>query len=285
MSAPFFSIITATYNAAAVLPRLLDSLTAQTCRDFELIIQDGASTDATATVADACRGRLPALVIASEPDTGIYDAWNKALTRARGEWVLFLGADDRLAGSDTLERVRERLTGIGPEKTFAAGAVEMELPGGRAGQRVFSEIAGATAALSQGIPAPHSALFHRRSLFHTHIFDTRFRISGDYEFLCRAWKSDNQAVQLDMLVTRMGWGGLSSRPQAAFVTRWEYAKAASRHFSRRAWTLRRLKILAGGLLIAGLCRLMGPVRAARALDRLRVLRGLPPCWGSGAGHE
>ena len=285
MSAPLFSIITATRNAAAVLPRLLDSLAGQTCRDFELIVQDGASTDATTAVAEACRERLPALAVVSEPDAGIYDAWNKALPRAGGEWILFLGADDRLAAEDTLARCKERLAGIGLEKIFAAGAVEMELPGGRAGQRVFPEIAGAADALWQSIPAPHSALFHRRSLFHTHAFDTSFRISGDYEFLCRAWKSDSQALQLDVLVTRMGWGGLSSRPQAAFLTRWEYAKAAFRHFPRRAWTLRRFRVLAGGLLIAGFCRLVGPSRAARALDRLRVLRGLPPCWGSGVEYE
>ena len=283
-SDPFFSIITATRNAAATLPRLLESLAGQTCRDFELLVQDGASQDDTLSTAEARRDGLPALAIASEPDAGVYDAWNKALPRARGEWVLFLGADDRLAAEDTLARCKELLAGLGPEKIFAAGAVEMELPGGHAGQRVFPEIAGAVATLSRGIPAPHSALFHRRSLFHTHIFDTHFRISGDYEFLCRAWKNDSQALQLDMLVTRMGWGGLSSRPQAAFLTRWEYAKAASRHFSR-TWTLQRFKVLAGGLLIAALCRLMGPSRAARVLDRLRVLRGLPPCWGSGVGYE
>ena len=123
MSVPFFTIITATRNAAAALQRLLDSLAGQTCRDFELVLQDGASTDGTTAVAEACRGRLPALVVASEPDAGIYDAWNKALQRAAGEWILFLGADDRLAAEDTLARCKERLAGIGPEKVFAAGAV------------------------------------------------------------------------------------------------------------------------------------------------------------------
>jgi glycosyltransferase involved in cell wall biosynthesis len=64
---PFFTIITATYNAAATLPRLLDSLAAQTCRDFELVIQDGASTDATAAIAEAYRERLcrPSLLFRS----------------------------------------------------------------------------------------------------------------------------------------------------------------------------------------------------------------------------
>ena len=85
---PLFTIITAAYNAAATLPRLLDSLAGQTCRDFELIIQDGASKDDTVAMAESYRHKLPALSLASEPDTGIYDAWNKALSRVRGEWVL-----------------------------------------------------------------------------------------------------------------------------------------------------------------------------------------------------
>ena len=85
------TIITATYNATATLPRLLESLATQTCQDFELIIQDGASKDDTVAVAESYRHRLPALSLASEPDTGIYDAWNKALSRVRGEWVLVFG--------------------------------------------------------------------------------------------------------------------------------------------------------------------------------------------------
>ncbi|MDR3362753.1 MAG: glycosyltransferase [Desulfovibrio sp.] len=78
---PFFTIITATRNAAATLPRLLDFLACQTCRDFELVIQDGASTDGTVGLAEAYRDLLPALSLDSAPDRGIYDAWNKALGR------------------------------------------------------------------------------------------------------------------------------------------------------------------------------------------------------------
>ncbi|MDR0467100.1 MAG: glycosyltransferase, partial [Deltaproteobacteria bacterium] len=83
---PFFSVITATRNAGATLPRLLESLASQTCRDFELIIQDGASTDDTLAIVEAWRERLPALSPASGPDMGVSDAWNRALPRIRGQW-------------------------------------------------------------------------------------------------------------------------------------------------------------------------------------------------------
>ena len=65
---PFFSVITSTYNAAATLPRLLDSLSAQTCRDFNWIVQDGASTDATMEIVEHYRPRLPAVLEKNKKD-------------------------------------------------------------------------------------------------------------------------------------------------------------------------------------------------------------------------
>src|SRR5688500_8811110 len=91
---PRFSIITSTFNAAAALPSTAQSLARQTCRDFEWIVMDAASRDGTAEVARGFGELVTTLV--SEPDRGIYDAWNKALPRLRGEWVLFLGAGDSL---------------------------------------------------------------------------------------------------------------------------------------------------------------------------------------------
>ena len=91
---PFFTIITSTYNAAATLPRLLDSLASQTCRDFNWIVQDGASSDATIQIVEQYRDRLPEVLADSGKDSGIYDAWNKAIDRWQdkmGEWVLFFG--------------------------------------------------------------------------------------------------------------------------------------------------------------------------------------------------
>ena len=73
---PCFTIITSTWNAAATLPRLLDSLAAQTCRDFNWIVQDGASSDATLDIVERYRDRLPEILTAGGRDNGIYDAWN-----------------------------------------------------------------------------------------------------------------------------------------------------------------------------------------------------------------
>ena len=103
-----------TFNAAKTLPRTLESLEKQTLRHFQHIVMDGASTDETIALAQAYRQRNPDLLIniVSEPDNGLYDAMNKALKMADGQYVVFLNAGDALHAPDTLSHV-ERMTHMG----------------------------------------------------------------------------------------------------------------------------------------------------------------------------
>src|SRR5690606_28477124 len=111
--AMLISIIIATRNAAATLPRCLDSIRAQTWRDFEVLVMDGGSTDGTVEVL---RGSADIVTLwRSAPDKGVFDAWNKALAHARGEWICFLGADDRLWDPGALERLVPYLRQAMPE--------------------------------------------------------------------------------------------------------------------------------------------------------------------------
>ena len=86
---PAISVITVTFNAAALLPGLMDSLRTQTDRDFEWVVVDGASTDGTVALLNSSGDILSHWI--SEPDFGIYDAMNKALQMARGEYYLVMG--------------------------------------------------------------------------------------------------------------------------------------------------------------------------------------------------
>lgn len=98
-SGPLISIITITYNAAPVIRPTLESLNAQTFRDFEHLVIDGASKDDTVSiVSEMC----PDSIIRSEPDRGLYDAMNKGLRAAKGKYLLFLNAGDALHTPDTL---------------------------------------------------------------------------------------------------------------------------------------------------------------------------------------
>lgn len=88
------SIITATYNAAEHLPRLIESLLAQTDQDFEWVVADGGSTDGTLELLEQARPKFKRLIVDSRPDFGIYDALNRAIKLASGDYYVVLGADD-----------------------------------------------------------------------------------------------------------------------------------------------------------------------------------------------
>ncbi|MBF0188890.1 MAG: glycosyltransferase, partial [Magnetococcales bacterium] len=194
---PTFSVIIATKNASCTLARCVDSVLSQTFESFELIIQDGESTDGTleclATYDD------PRLTIHSEPDESIYQAWNRALEQATGEWICFLGADDYYWSTDVLSRLhphcrRARQSGI----RFVYGSIHavngvppvvlstLGKPWESARQRFVHEMS-----------VPHPGSLHHRDLFHDHgQFDPSFKIVGDYDFLLRelprraAWFAD-----------------------------------------------------------------------------------------------
>lgn len=92
---PRISVITVTFNAASVLQGLIDSLRAQTDRDFEWVVVDGASTDGTIEIINSATDLVSKSI--SEPDCGIYDAMNKAVKTACGDYYVVCGADDRLS--------------------------------------------------------------------------------------------------------------------------------------------------------------------------------------------
>ena len=98
-----FSIITVTYNAAKVLRPTLDSVKAQSFRDFEYLVIDGASSDDTLQLVEDAG--IATTSVWSEPDKGLYDAMNKALKKAKGEYLIFLNAGDAFATLETLARI------------------------------------------------------------------------------------------------------------------------------------------------------------------------------------
>ena len=106
-----FSIITCTYNAESVLQRTLDSVMKQTCCNVEHLIIDGKSKDKTLAMVKAYKHKNDVgesaheIRVFSEPDKGLYDAMNKALEHATGDYIVFLNAGDRLHGPDTLQQV------------------------------------------------------------------------------------------------------------------------------------------------------------------------------------
>ena len=100
---PLFSIITVTWNAAAVIKPTLQSVQRQTSSDYEMLIIDGASTDETLDIVR--QASIASLRVFSEPDKGLYDAMNKGISRARGRYLIFLNAGDAFADDAVLARM------------------------------------------------------------------------------------------------------------------------------------------------------------------------------------
>lgn len=183
---PLLSIVIPTMNSSAVLGGALQSLAQQTCRDFEVIISDGASTDATQAIAQDLQAGLPHLRIDSQRDSGVYDAINRGVALSRGEWFLVLGSDDRLHASDTLAAVAAQLrAGDGAQLVY--GDVRMMAvnkcvaPGARYAGPLSLKRMFRTNICQQ-------AIFYRRTLFDTlGGFDLRYKLYADWDFNLRAF--------------------------------------------------------------------------------------------------
>lgn len=216
IESPPLSIITATLDAAEQFSHTLRSVAAQTGARFEWIVADGGSKDGTVGLLRS----HPQLITRwlSEPDAGIYDAWNKACARARGEWLLFLGAGDELVAPDTLASFLPYLALAYPAHDLVYGRMWYISPVAR----VDMEEVGAPWSAMMGrwelcrpVLPPHPALFHHRSLFEGgRRFDTRFKLAGDSHFLLKhAMRKTPLFVPLP--VVRAPVGGVSLNLRSA----------------------------------------------------------------------
>lgn len=277
---PFLSCIIASYNAQNMLPILFGSLKKQNLQHVEIIVQDGGSTDGTLALLDDLRRTVPNINVDSGPDNGIYDAWNKALRRISGNWVLFLGADDRLTGDASLERAVHMLRALPEDVTYLATPVVVT-PDAATSISLYADnllwpALPLERTLPQGMALPHQGLFHRSTLFQGRSFDASFRIAGDYDFLARTHMLGRVEVWDEPLVC-MAAGGVSSALDTLWRCEQEQLRISRRYFPRAVpWKL--YARFARSLLCAGLARVLGPGAAAGAANALRRLRGRPPLW-------
>jgi glycosyltransferase len=210
------TIITVAYNSARTIGDTLDSVAAQTHPDIEHIVIDGASSDDTLAIVRARGARLARLV--SEPDHGIYDAMNKGLALASGDFVGFLNADDMLVSMDIISSVAAAAAKPG------IGAVCGDLVYVRQDQpdsvvRVWRCGAFARSRLRFGWMPPHPTLYVQRGLLaELGLFDTRLRIAADYDFILRYLNHPGmQVAYVPKVLVKMRLGGASNRSLRAVL--------------------------------------------------------------------
>lgn len=188
-----FSIITCTYNAESVLQRTLDSVLEQTYSHVEHIIVDGASTDATLDRVEAYKQKSDAedwcheVRVKSEPDRGLYDAMNKGIQRATGQYVLFLNAGDTFPSADTLELVAESVgEGEEPPAVLYGDTDVVDDEGRFLRHRRLSPPRRLTwRSFMKGMLICHQAFYARTDLAKATPYDLHYRFSADVDWCIR----------------------------------------------------------------------------------------------------
>jgi len=172
---PTVTIIIATYNAERHVSACLASIASQTFGDKEVVVVDGGSTDRTIELLEAAD--VENLRWVSEADNGIYDALNKGVSMAKGRWLYFLGADDRLLPG--FSELADKLT---DENTVYYGNSE---PSARLPQGAFSNYRLAKYCMN------HQSILYPAQVFEKYKYDLMYNVFADYALNIQVWGDRN----------------------------------------------------------------------------------------------
>lgn len=204
---PKFSIITVTYNAASVIVPTLESVRAQTYSNYEYILVDGGSKDDTVAIAKASSIEFAHII--SERDKGIYDAMNKGIALATGDYLCFLNAGDAFYAPDTLQTIADAI------------ADEKELPDVLYGEtaevdenRNFVRMRRLQAperldwrSFRNGMLVCHQAFYARRDI--APMYDLKYRLSADVDWCIKVMKRSKKMVNVNATVVNYLQNGIS----------------------------------------------------------------------------
>lgn len=180
---PKFSIITCTYNAGHTLERTLRSVREQTYTNYEIIVVDGASQDGTLEIA---RKYEPDKLI-SEPDRGLYDAMNKGIKAATGDYLIFLNAGDKFHSADTLQQAAATLDGT--EDVIYGQTALVDNDGQFIGMRHHTAPERLDwQSFKDGMLVCHQAFWARRGIAAATPYDLKYRYSADVDWCIRVMK-------------------------------------------------------------------------------------------------
>lgn len=200
-----FSIITVSYNNLAGLEATRDSLRAQTCRDFEWIIVDGGSTDGTQEALQRWQHETAAVI--SERDAGPYDAMNKGLDLARGEYVLFINSGDALAGADALRQLSE-VTARKSYDFIYGDSIEQQSGGGE-----FYKKSRSHHFVWWGMFTHHQAMAYRTEFLRgfNPAYDLGFLVGADLDLTWRILKKSRKIKKVNFAIGRFAPAGISAQ--------------------------------------------------------------------------
>ena len=204
------SVITVCYNAVQGIEKTIMSVLEQTYSDIEYIVIDGGSVDGTLDVIRKYKDKVSYYV--SEPDNGIYDAMNKGVRTATGEWITFLNAGDHYYSNTSVEDVFSHE--ILPDTDVVYGFQVHSYDYGKFVRKRLP-----LTFFNSGMPFGHESSFVRSGVMKRIGFDTSYRIAADYNFFYKLYVSGNKFQPMDAIVTDFeSMEGVSSSAKTTLLT-------------------------------------------------------------------
>ena len=210
------SVITACFNSVSTIRDTIESVLSQDYSYIEYIIIDGASTDGTTDIINFYKDKISTFI--SEPDQGIYDALNKGINLATGDIIGFLHADDVYTNNKVISKVvsflnQTRLDGCYGDLVYVnKNNINQIVRYWRSGDYRKQRF-------KTGWMPPHPTLFLKKSIYEKYgLFNEKFQISADYEFIIRTLYKNNVTVgYIPEVLVKMRLGGESNRNIKSFI--------------------------------------------------------------------
>lgn len=237
------SLITAAYNSAGTIKDTVKSVEMQTYQDIEYILVDGGSKDDTVDIVKNTSSRLAKCV--SEPDKGIYDAYNKGLAMASGEVIGYINSDDFYCSNDVIEKVMSVFEDPNVDVVYA-DLVYVDWDDTDKILRHWKSKDYVEGDFSKAFVCAHPTLFVRKSVYdEAGGYDLTYRLAADYEFILRIFhKYKVRSVYLPKILVRMRAGGATGESASAIKKQnVEIFSALERHkvpFSKTVFLLNKV---------------------------------------------
>jgi glycosyltransferase involved in cell wall biosynthesis len=216
-SASLVTVVTIVLNDKTGLEKTINNVLNQTWQNIEYIIIDGKSDDGSLAVIEKHNEQIDYWI--SEPDHGIYDAMNKGISAANGQWVVFMNAGDCFYDNEVIE---ETMMAVPASACIVYGDDEIRYPNGLVGIRKAKPLC----ELWKGIICSHQSILCRRSLLTNFRFNTKYNIVADFEFLCRVFKQNHEFWNSQRVISSISAGGLSDSHRIRL--RWQYYRCVHR---------------------------------------------------------
>ncbi len=221
------SIITVCYNAQKTIEKTIQSVVNQSYKNIEYIIIDGQSNDKTLSILKLFQSKISKLV--SESDSGIYNAMNKGINYASGEYLLFLNSDDYLLSHTVIENYMTKINEAKQADIFYGDLLIYDHTNGKGKIWEAKPVSGKTLYNST---LPHPSTIFKRSIFEElGNYDESYKISADHEFFVRAFVKNKKFQYINILSTLFSTGGVSTSEKHTKQLNKERQRTINTHFT------------------------------------------------------